>query len=95
MKINSDWVIYYLRSHGFCKESKNAQLGKIVKRILEGMDCPLVPEGVAKQSPLYKEMHAELAKLDFARTGMVYEIELDRLPSFFRNLANELKIEIS
>jgi len=40
-------------------------------------------------------MHAELTKEDFARTGIVYEIEIDRLPLFFTNLGKELGFKIS
>jgi hypothetical protein len=37
-------------------------------------------------------MHEELAKAGFARAGLTYDIELNRLPEFFRKLSDRLGV---
>jgi hypothetical protein len=92
MKISSDWVVYYIRSCGVCRNVPNNTLGLQIKEVLSGMGCPQNPEGVQVRSPLYNAMHEELAKAGFARAGLTYDIELNRLPEFFRKLSDRLGV---
>ncbi len=90
MKISSDWVVYYIRSYGVCKDSSNSALGIAIKDVLEGMGCPQDPKGVQVRSPLFNEMHEALAKAGFAKIGFSYDIDSKRLPLFFKTLSERL-----
>lgn len=46
MKISSDWVVYYIRSCGVCRDISNLVLGKKIKDVLSDMGCPQNPRGV-------------------------------------------------
>lgn len=92
MKISSDWVVYYIRSCGLCKVVHNTTLGLQIKEVLSGMGCPQSPEGVHVRSPFYNKMHEEMTEAGFANSGFTYDIEMRRLPEFFKKLSDQLGV---
>jgi len=95
MKISSDWVVYYLRSFGLCdSNTSNAQIGRAVKQVLDGMGCIVDRKIVQVKSPVVRAMEEEFSKTEFAKIGCVYDLSVDRLPEFFRKLCGALKIKL-
>ena len=95
MKISSDWVVYYLRSFSLCDaNTSNAQIGRAVKQVLDGMGCIVDRKIVQVRSPVVRSMEAEFSKTEFAKVGCVYDLSIERLPEFFKKLSVVLKIKL-
>lgn len=95
MKISSDWVVYYLRSFNIFDDPSNIPIGKAVKRVLTGMGCIEDPTVIQVQSPIVRALKEEFGESDFAKIGCVYDLDIDRLPEFFKKLGAALGIDIA
>jgi len=89
VKISSDWIVYYLRSFGFCEDVHNRKIGQVVSQVLSSMHCP--------QDPLGKQVPAptKVSETELADRGLQYVVRPEDLMELFKKLAEELDFELT
>jgi hypothetical protein len=95
MKISSDWVAYYIRSFNLYSSKTNRPIGQAVKNVLVEMGCTPTTSVPQVKSPLLRAMQKEFGESEYAKIGRVYDINIDRLPEFFKKVGDALGIEIN
>lgn len=90
MKISSDWIVYYIQSFGLYDSKTNRPIGTAVKNVLVEMGCTPTTSVPQVKSPLLIAMQKEFGESEYAKIGRVYDIDVDRLPEFFKKLADAL-----
>jgi hypothetical protein len=94
MKISSDWIVYYIRSFNLYDNPSNVPIGRAVKQVLTEMGCIEDPAVIQIKSPVVRAMKKEFGESEFAKVGCVYDLSIDRLTEFFKELSIKLGIEI-